>query len=92
MAVLVQNQGADWSAEQYDEIFARVISDRSNPPAGLIAHFATPRGDGWQVVEVWESEQAWQTFLNEKLMPAAQDMQAPPFDSQTFEVHNMLVP
>ena len=92
MAVFVHNKGADWNAELYQTTFDRVVPDPSNPPAGLIAHLAAPlEGGGWQVVEAWESEEALSTFMNDTVMPVAQDIGAPPFDSQVIELHSSLV-
>jgi hypothetical protein len=91
VAVLVNNQGADWNQELYQATFERAIPDPSNPPDGLIAHFAAPReGGGWQVIEAWESEEAFRRA--EKATPTTEDLGAPPFDSQVVEVHNSLVP
>ncbi|EKX66438.1 hypothetical protein Sipo8835_27725 [Streptomyces ipomoeae] len=93
MAVLVHSEGADWNQELYQATFDRVIPDRSDPPAGLIAHFAGPvEQGGWQVVDVWESEEAFRRFMEEAVLPAAKDLGAPPFDSHLGEVRNSLIP
>ncbi|MET7621055.1 hypothetical protein [Streptomyces sp. NPDC005408] len=93
MAVLVQNYGADWNQELYQTTFDRAIPDRTKPPAGLIAHLAAPgENGGWQVVDVWESEAAFRQFVEEVLMPVAQEAGAPPFDSSVVELHNSLIP
>ena len=91
MAVLVHNQGADWNQGLYDATFARAIPDRTNPPAGLIAHYAAPReAGGWQVVDVWESEEAFRRFVQEAVLPVAKELGAPPFDTTVVEIHNSL--
>ncbi|MEV1069673.1 hypothetical protein [Streptomyces sp. NPDC050263] len=93
MTVLVYNQAADWNQELYQSTFDRVIPDRTNPPAGLIAHFASAReAGGWQVIDVWESEDAFRRFLEESIIPAAKDLGAPPFDTSIVELHNSLIP
>lgn len=93
MAVLVHNQSADWNQQLYQETFDRVIPDRSKPPTGLIAHFGAPREDGgWQVIDVWESEDAFRRFMEEAVYPAAKDLGAPPFDSKVVEIFNSLMP
>ena len=69
-----------------------MIPDRSSPPAGLIAHLAAPQeGGGWQVIEAWESEEALQSFLAESVQPVAQELGAPPFDTQVLGLHNSLI-
>jgi hypothetical protein len=93
MAVLVVNQAADWSQELYQATFDRAIPDRNNPPAGLIAHFGAPgAAGGWQVIDVWESEDAFRRFLEEAVYPAAQELGAPPFDTKVVEIYSSLIP
>jgi hypothetical protein len=93
MAVLVHSQGEDWTQELYQATLDQVIPDPSMPPTGLIAHFATPReGGGWQVIDVWESEEVFRRFLEEQLIPAAKDLGAPPFESKVTELYNSLIP
>jgi|UniRef100_A0AAU3I6Y1 hypothetical protein len=92
MAVLVQNQSAAWNQELYDTIFERVIPDRAKPPTGLVAHYSAPLASGgFQVVDVWESEDAFRRFEAEVIAPAAQDLGLPPFDTTVVEIHNSLV-
>ncbi|MBT2504742.1 hypothetical protein J7I98_02280 [Streptomyces sp. ISL-98] len=93
MAILVVNQGADWTKELYQATFDRAIPDRAYPPSGLIAHFAAPgEAGGWQVIDVWESEDAFRRFLEGTVKPAAQALGAPPFESKVVEVYNSLMP
>lgn len=93
MPVLVHNQSADWTRDIYQTVFDRAIPDRTNPPAGLISHVATFLGDGGlQVMDIWESEAAYQRFVQEALVPAAQDLGAPGFDSKVYEIYNSLIP
>ncbi|MEV5943454.1 hypothetical protein [Streptomyces sp. NPDC051994] len=43
------------------------------PVAGLISHTAAPTPNGWLVVDVWESEEAFQSF-GKVLMPMLRDV------------------
>lgn len=93
MAVLVHHEGADWTQELYQAAFDRAIPDRTNPPAGLIVHVAAPReAGGWQVIDVWESEDAFRSFLEQSVIPAAQAIGAPSFDTKVVELYNSLIP
>jgi hypothetical protein len=70
MAVLMENFIEDSSAEIYDAVSEK-LDARSNPPEGLIVHTAiAPEGGGLRVVDVWESREAFETFRDERLMPA----------------------
>lgn len=92
MAVFAHHHGSDWNQELYDQTFEKVVPDRSSPPAGMIAHFAAPlEGGGWQVWEAWESKEAFEQFARATLMPAVQELGAPPFDSDFTEIHNQLL-
>lgn len=46
------------------------------PPPGLIAHIVLKHENGLRHVNVWESQQAWQTFHDETLWPAVSSVLA----------------
>jgi hypothetical protein len=57
--VIVEDVAASW--EQY----AHVASALAGPaPAGLIVHAAGPTDEGFRVVALWESEEAWRLFAD----------------------------
>jgi hypothetical protein len=43
------------------------------PVAGLISHTAAPTAGGWLVVDVWESEEAFQQF-GETIIPILREL------------------
>jgi hypothetical protein len=54
-----------------EEIYRQVAATFGDArPAGLVAHIVMKRETGLRMVDVWESEQAWQTFHDETLWPA----------------------
>jgi hypothetical protein len=58
--VVVEDVAASW--EQY----ARFAAALAGPaPAGLIVHAAGPTDEGFRIVGVWESEQAWRRFAEQ---------------------------
>ena len=68
MAVLVIGELPNGDAA----LDARVMQElnvQNTPPAGALARFAGPTPNGWRVVTVWESEDAYRTFERERLMP-----------------------
>lgn len=70
---------------------------KANPPAGLIVHTAYEQDGRVRVMDVWESEQAFRTFQQERLTPAVQqvasengmDPSAQP-EIRVVEVHDFL--
>lgn len=68
------------------------------PPAGGISHVVIEDGGHVKIFDVWESEEAMNTFSEERLMPAIlQSMAAmgmegppPPPEFQIFEAHDAM--
>lgn len=69
---LVEDVAASW--EQY----ARYADTLSEPPAGLILHAAGPTDEGFRIIAVWESQEAWEQFRAARLSPWAADTLLPP--------------
>ncbi len=62
---LVQDIAASWAQYQ------RLAEAMSAPaPAGLILHVAGPTDEGFRTIDLWESEQAWETFRSSRLEQA----------------------
>jgi hypothetical protein len=66
--------------EQYEESVRRLTGGKSRmespadwPVEGLLAHIPGPGERGFRVVDVWESQEALDSFA-EKLMPILQDI------------------
>ena len=81
MAVVIVNEIEGGSQDLYDEITPNVM-EGGNLPDGCQLHIAGPYESGWRVITVWESEERFQQFRDEKLIPAireagAQDRIAP---------------
>jgi hypothetical protein len=92
MPILAYHYSPDWTQELYQATIDRVIPDPNNLPNGMVAHYAAPlEGGGWQVVDVWESAEQHDRFLRERVIPAAQELDAPPFETKMTELYNSLV-
>jgi hypothetical protein len=76
-------------AEQIDALNAAIDPD-GNPPVGLIFHTSGPVEGGWEVIDVWESREAFDRFAAERIAPglAAIGMaDGPPPEMEVFAVH-----
>jgi hypothetical protein len=73
MAVVVVNEIPQGSQGFYEEVSARVVPD-GQLPEGCQVHIAGPSGGGWRVITVWDSDEQFQQFRNEKLIPAMQEL------------------
>lgn len=59
------------------------------PVAGLVSHTAAPTDKGWLVVDVWESEEAFQQF-GRTLMPILRDLGLPDVTPRTHQVFKVV--
>lgn len=92
MAVAVQLDFRGGTLEQYDQVIEKMGFQPGGPggPGGLF-HWVTRTQDGIRVTDVWESQEAFDAFANEKIGPITQEVGVPnPPEVQVFEVHNYL--
>jgi hypothetical protein len=73
-------QSPSLTQEQYEESVVKLTGGKSRlespadwPVEGLLAHIAGQGPDGFRVVDVWESEEAFRRF-GEALMPVLQQL------------------
>lgn len=71
MAIVVVNEIKGGNQDFYDQVNPKVMPD-GNLPDGCRVHVAGPVENGWRVITVWDSEERFQQFRNEKLIPAIQ--------------------
>jgi hypothetical protein len=92
MAVVIVNQIDGGSQDMYDQVNPKVMPD-GGLPDGCQLHIAGPTDSGWRVITVWDSDEAFQKFRDEKLIPALRDTGneqriVPNIESQP--VHNLI--
>jgi hypothetical protein len=63
----------DVTEEQYEQARDKVGWE-ADVPKGAKLHVAGFSNDGLTVVDVWESEEAFQAFAEERLMPAVKEI------------------
>lgn len=72
MAVVIVNEMQGGSQDLYEQVTNRVMPG-GQLPDGCRDHIAGPIEGGWRVITVWESEDKFNQFRNEKLIPAIQE-------------------
>ncbi|TMK72818.1 MAG: hypothetical protein E6G48_06455 [Actinobacteria bacterium] len=73
MAIVVVNEIPQGDQSFYEEVSARLLPN-DQLPEGCRVHIAGPLNGGWRVITVWDSEEQFQQFRNEKLIPAMQEL------------------
>jgi hypothetical protein len=73
VAIVVVNEIEGGNQDFYDQVNPRVMPD-GNLPEGCQLHIAGPMENGWRVITVWDSDEQFQQFRNEKLIPAISEI------------------
>ena len=92
MAYGVVHQFAGGTEEQYRASLDAVHPEDGSLPEGQILHYAGPTEEGWIIVAVHDSQDSWERFRDETLLPKLQagvegGFEGPPQET-TFEVRN----
>ena len=88
MSIGLVFEGASVTQAQYDQV-AKECSPDNKLPNGMLYHAAGSSPTGWRVVEVWESQEAADQFLKEKLGAALQRANIS-VQPTAFNVHNIM--
>jgi hypothetical protein len=64
------------TSDQYDTVMGRLGLD-ANPAAGGVLHVAAVTDDGVEMCDVWQTEQAFNGFLEHRLLPAVSELGIP---------------
>jgi hypothetical protein len=73
MAVVIVNEIEGGDQEFYEQVNPKVMPG-GNLPDGCQVHIAGPVDNGWRVITVWDSDQQFEQFRNEKLIPAIREI------------------
>jgi alcohol dehydrogenase YqhD (iron-dependent ADH family) len=74
MAVVIVSEMAQGNQEIYDRVTSKVMP-QNELPDGCILHIAGPGEEsGWRVITVWESDEQFNRFREEQLVPAIREV------------------
>jgi hypothetical protein len=73
MAVAMFMHWPGVTPHQYDAVMARLGLD-VHPAAGAVLHVASLTEDGLDVCDIWQTEQSFQGFFAQRLLPVADDV------------------
>jgi hypothetical protein len=91
MAVAMLLEWSGVTLDQYDAVIRDLeLGGRAYP--GGIFHVAGPTESGIRVVDVWESQEAFNGFLQARLAAALRKNGVQPPQVQVWPVHNTLTP
>lgn len=67
MAIITLLEFPGLTQEQYERAGASLAG---GPPEGILYHSCGSYGDGWRVVDIWESREAFDRFVDDAFLPA----------------------
>jgi hypothetical protein len=72
--------------EEYDQVMEKL----GQTVPGRIFHAAGPYEEGWMVIDVWETQEAFEGFLAERLIPVARQVGFFASLPTSFPVYNIV--
>jgi hypothetical protein len=83
----------DRSTTNYDAVSERV-RPHAGEATGFIAHAAGFTGNGFRIIEIWESKEDCERFLNDVVMPAVGEVVSDAKMPETtgYELHALVLP
>jgi hypothetical protein len=92
MAIVMDMAWPGVTQEQYEEARGRVNWE-GNVPAGANLHIARFTPEGIRVTDVWESQEAFQNFAADRLIPVTSTLGIDTEPEVTFtELHALFAP
>ena len=89
MAVAMLLEWPGETREQYEQLMSLVRLEE-DPPEGGLFHVAGPMPGGWRVLDIWESEEAFERFAEARLKPAVEQVAIPNMpDPKFFPIHGV---
>jgi hypothetical protein len=90
----------DWVEEEterstavYDAVGARLAAEQSGPLEGFVVHAAGFTGNGFRIIEIWETREQFDRFLRERVMPIVAEVagsDARPPEITAYELHGLV--
>lgn len=92
MAVAVEMNFKGATVDQYDQILEKMgLTPGGATPPGAISHWVAETDEGLRVVDVWESQAAYDEFAAEQIGPYSAEVGiTDPPEMRVYEVHSYL--
>jgi hypothetical protein len=92
MAVAIIMDFPGGTLDQYDQVIGKMgLEPGGDTPDGALFHWVTQTPDGLRIVDVWETQEAFDQFAAEQIGPYSQEVGLQPPQSTVHDVHNHFV-
>jgi quinol monooxygenase YgiN len=87
-------EGDDRTTSNYDRV-QEALGTSTNPPAGGLVHTAgfDEEAGVFRLFDIWESKEAWEAFVNDRLMPVVKPLMeqgAREPETRVYQLHNYM--
>ena len=89
MSVAVTIDFPDGTEQKYEQVSAALFP-KGKLPKGWLLHLAGPTDTGWRVVNVVSSQEQFEAFFREQLLPATQRVGDAPPQLTFYPVHRLI--
>jgi hypothetical protein len=83
--------GKGWTGEQYDSLIEKMNLDGHSAP-GVLFHWAATTDDGVHAVDVYESHEAADRLVQDRVGPIVAELGLPAPQIREYAVRNLLTP
>jgi hypothetical protein len=78
------------TTEQYDRLNEEIDARQGHEPDGLILHTCAVVEGGLMISDVWRSQEQLETFIKNRVMPAAEKLGIRAGEPKIGRVHNQI--
>lgn len=92
MAIMMIMKWAGVSLDQYEQAKS-AVNWEEEPAEGGRMHATAHDGNGLRITDVWDSAEAFQAFVDDRLMPVAVELGLTnPPDVEIYPLHDLWIP
>ena len=89
MAIVMIHDVSDGTLAEYDQVISALEATGHGQPPGRLSHVAARKGNGYLVIDVWESQEAFERF-GQTLVPLLERAGGRVPAPQIYPVHNIV--
>ena len=90
MSVLVIAEAPGVTAEQ-DKAIMEALQLEENPPPGVQVRMAGPTENGWRIISLWDSQESFDAFRQERLEPALEKAGRPVAQFEFWPIESVII-
>ena len=87
MAVLIKLSGEQFTKQQYEDLKKEADWEHNHPKGEIFHSIGFDNSGRYHVVDIWESEQDFNNFIDNRIKPIMDKMNAPIPKAEIIQIH-----